>query len=244
MKSLTKRLTIMIVIVFVIGALGYLTQEVRSMQWLIDNESRMRDYVRDYPWQSWILGLGVYTAFSIVPGTSGKSVVWGWIFGFWPAVFIVDIGLSVAAVGSFVSSRFLFRDMVKSRFRELVTKLDHSLDHDGAFYLLVMRVAHVPFTFVNYGAGATSVSLGTFAWTTMLGLLPGTMIFVFVGTRIPTLEKLAKDGIWQLLDPLLISLLVATFVFPFLVRWAMRKYRGHRGEEPELSLSEIEALPE
>jgi len=243
MKYLGKRLAVMILIILVIGVLGYLTREVRSMQWLIENENRMRVFVHDYPWQGWLLGFGLYTAFSMVPGTTGKSVVWGWLFGFWPAVLMVDIGLTIAAIISFLSARFLFRDMVKARFQDLVAKLDHSLDHDGAFYLLMMRVAHVPFTFVNYGAGATSFPLRTFAWTTMLGILPGTMIFVFVGTRIPTLEQLAKDGVWQVLDPLLVGLLVATFVFPILVRWAMRKYREHRGERPDLSLREIEALP-
>lgn len=243
MKYLSKRLAIMIVIILVIGVLGYLTSEVRSMQWLVENETRMRSYVREFPFQSWLLGLGIYTAFSMVPGTSGKSVVWGWLFGFWPAVLIVDIGLSVAAVASFLAARFLFRDLVYARFKRLITKLDESLDRDGAFYLLMMRLAHVPFTFVNYGSGATSVPLRTFAWTTMLGLLPGTMIFAFVGTRIPTLERLARDGVWSLLDPLLVGLLMATFVFPVLVRRATQRYRRRRVGSDGLTLKEVEALP-
>lgn len=243
MKYLSKRLAIMILIILVIGALGYLTSEVRSLRWLVDNETRMRSFIREFPLQSCLLGLGVYTAFSMVPGTSGKSVVWGWLFGFWPAVLIVDLGLSIAAIISFLAGRFLFRDLVKARFENLVAKLDHSLEHDGAFYLLMMRVAHVPFTFVNYGAGATSVPLRTFLWTTVLGLLPGTMIFVLVGTRIPTLEKIVQDGVWQLLDPLLVGLLVATLVFPVLVRRATLRYRRRRAGSDDLELKEVESLP-
>ena len=67
--TLGKRLVIMVLIILVIGVLGYLTREVRSMQWLIENESRMRGFVREYPWQGWLLGFGVYTTFSMVPGT-------------------------------------------------------------------------------------------------------------------------------------------------------------------------------
>ena len=193
MKFLSTRLIAMILIILIIGLLGYLTREMGSMSWLIENEIRMRSFVQTYPWQAWLLGCCIYTAFSLVPGTTGKSVVWGWLFGFWPAVVIIDVGLTIAAVVSFLAARFILRDAVKSRFRGLIEKLDHSLDHDGAFYLLMMRLAHMPFTFINYGAGATSARLRTFTWTTALGVLPGTMIFVFVGTRIPTLESLSRD---------------------------------------------------
>lgn len=239
MNDLTKRLAIMILIILVIGALGYLTREVRSLQWLIENETRMRSFVQGHPWQSWSLGLTMYTAFSLVPGTTGKSVVWGWLFGFWPAVVIVDVGLTLAAVASFLVSRFLLRDVVIVRFSDLVAKLDRSLNDDGAFYLLMMRIAHAPYTFVNYAAGATSVPMKTFVWTTALGLLPGTMIFVFVGTRIPTLKELTTGGAWQLLDPLLISILAATVVFPFLIRHAVRSYRNHVSAKLQLNEMDI-----
>lgn len=244
MRRLSSRLMVMLVIILAIGALGYLSREVDSMKWIIENDIRMRKFVREYPWQGWILGFGIYTAFSMVPGTTGKSLVCGWLFGFWPAVMIVDLGLTVAAVCSFLAARFVFRDRVTARFQELIEKLDHHLAHDGAFYLLMMRLAHMPFTFVNYGSGATSVKLGTFTWTTAIGVLPGTMIFVFVGTRIPTLATLADEGIWRLLDPLFVGLLAASVAFPVLVRWAVRKYRTHQGSHPELTLAELEAVPE
>lgn len=234
----------MAMIILVIGVLGTLTKEFGSMRWLIENENRMRTFVDDYPWQGWLLGFGLYTAFSLVPGTAGKSVVWGWLFGFWPAVLIIDGGLTIAAILSFLAARFAFRDIVTARYAGLVTKLDRSLEHDGGFYLLMMRLAHVPFTFINYGAAATSIPLTTFAWTTALGVLPGTMIFVFVGTRIPTLSALAHQGVWQMVDPLLIGLLAATFLFPIVVRWALHKYRTHTGGPPVLDLTEIDPLAE
>ena len=76
MKYLNYRLMVMMLVILVIGALGYLAREVGSMEWLIENEVRMRTFVHAYPRQAWLLGLGVYTAFSLVPGTTGKSVIW------------------------------------------------------------------------------------------------------------------------------------------------------------------------
>ena len=66
------------------------------------------------------------------------------------------------------------------------------------------------------------------------------MIFVFVGTRIPTLQSLAKGGVWQLFDPLLFALLASTVVIPVLLRWAIRRFRDHAGSPPEIEISEIE----
>ncbi len=59
MKQLFYRLSAMLTIILVIGALGYLTREFRSMDWLIENEIRMRDFVRHHQWQGWGLGLGI-----------------------------------------------------------------------------------------------------------------------------------------------------------------------------------------
>ena len=241
MKHLSIRLTAMILIICVIGVLGFLAHRFGSMHWLVENETNMREFVETYRWQGWLLGLGIYTAFSMVPGTVGKAVVWGWVFGFWPAVLIVDLGLTTAAIASFLAARFIFRESVSRRFAKIVEKLDRNLEQDAAFYLLMVRVAHVPFSLVNYGAGATAIRLRTFSWTTLVGLLPGTMIFVFVGTRIPTLASLAEKGVWQLLDPLLISLLAATFVFPLVFRWAIKIYRRRTGETPDLKLGELDS---
>ena len=239
MKYLGHRLAVMVLLILLIGALGYLSGNVGSLQWLVENETRMREFVETFPWQGWLLGLGIYTLFSLVPGTAGKSVIWGWLFGFWPAVIIVDLGLTVAAIASFIVARFILRNAVTMRFQGLIERLGNRLERDGAFYLLMMRMAHIPYSLVNYCAGVTSIRLTTFSWTTALGVLPGTMIFVYVGTRIPTLSDLADKGPWQLVDPLLMSFLAATIVFPVIVRWALQRYRVLAGISPEREIIDV-----
>lgn len=239
MKTVANRLLAMLLLILVIGALGLAVRKFGSMQWLVENEQNMRQFVREQPLLGWMIGLGIYTAFSMVPGTAGKSVVFGWIFGFWPAVLMVDLGLTAAAIGSFFTARFLVAELVRQRFGRLIERLNRALDRDGPFFLIMLRVAHVPFSVVNYSSGVTSVRVGTFAWTTCIGLLPGTMIFVFVGTRIPTLAVIAEKGVWPLFDPLLFGLLAATVAFPVLIRLAVGHYRN--AEEAEtMELAEAE----
>ena len=236
MKSLNYRLLAMIVVILVIGAIGLLTGQFGSLDWLVENENRMRASIRHHPWRGWVLGFLIYTGLSLIPGTGGKSVVCGWLFGFWQAVLMVDLGLTFAAIAGFLAIRLLARDVVHARWNRALEKLNSHLEKDGAFYLLMMRLAHVPYSFVNYAAGTTSLPLRTFCWTTALGILPGTMIFVFVGTRIPTLRSLAENGVWELFDPLLFGILAATVVFPVLIRWAVTRYRQRGGTPGEIEL--------
>lgn len=239
MKAITYRLLVTLSFILVIGTIGILVQRYGRLTWLVENELRMRDLVREHPWQSWLIGLTTYTAFSLVPGTSGKSVVFGWIFGFWSGVLLVDCGLTLAAIVAFSVARFVIRDAIHAKFGGLVEKVDRGLEKDGAFYLLIVRLAHVPFTIVNYASGATSVKLATFSWTTAVGILPGTMIFVFVGSRIPTLKELETQGAWELLDPLLFVFLAATMVFPILIRFLIRKVRQRVGHVPGIDISAL-----
>jgi uncharacterized membrane protein YdjX (TVP38/TMEM64 family) len=240
MKSLTYRIVSMVAIILVVGALGLLIRRFDSMEWLVENEADLREYVKLHPLQGWLIGFSVYTVFSLIPGTAGKSVVFGWLFGFWAAVLLVDVGLTVAGIAGFAAARFLIRDMVKARFGGLIERLDHGLEKDGAFYLLMMRLAHVPYSFVNYAAGASSVSTWKFCWTTSVGILPGTMIFVFVGTRIPTLASITEKGVWQLFDPLLFAVLAGTVVFPIVTRWSIRRFYQQPVTLPEFEISAVE----
>lgn len=241
MKSIRNRLIAMILFIVLVGLLAFIAGRIGSLDSLAENESRLREFVSQYPWQSWLFGLAVYTALSMVPGMVGKAVVCGWIFGFWPALVLVDISLTAAAIVSFSIARYIARDAVYARFGDQIGKLDDLLHQDGWYYLLMLRLAHAPFSFVNYCSAPTSLKLSTFAWTTALGLLPGTAVFVFVGTRIPTLSTIREDGIWQLVDPLLFAMLAGTFIFPVLIRWAIRRFRRHRGAPLDLEMEEYDS---
>ena len=223
MKGIHQRIVASLVIVVIIVTLGLLAWRYASMEWLLERETSLRDYVRTSPWHAWLIGFCIYTGLSLVPGISGKAVIFGWLFGFWSGLLLVVLSLTSAAMATFLFSRYLFREAIESRFGVHLIVLRNKLDGDAAFYLLMLRLLHTPFSFVNYGAGATNVvSARTFWWTTQVGLLPGTTIFVLAGTRVPSLEVLAADGFMSLLDPVLIAALAATPLLPLLLRMAVR----------------------
>jgi uncharacterized membrane protein YdjX (TVP38/TMEM64 family) len=190
--------------------------------WIVDNELKLREYVASNPIRSWCIGLVTYFAISLIPGTGGKSVVCGWLFGFWQALLIVELGLTSAAIVSFLIGRFFWSAAVNRKWEHRLLSIGRRYVHDGASYLLLLRLAHAPFTLVNYGSGAIKVRLYSFCWTTLLGILPGTIVFTFVGTRIPSLRIVAEQGVWSLIDLPLFAALLATAILPLILRLLAR----------------------
>ena len=88
---------------------------------------------------------------------------------------------------------------------------------------------------MNYAAGAgTEVPFRTFWWTTQLGLLPGNIVFVFAGTRLPGLKILVQRGPISLLDGPMIAALIATVFLPWLARKMIQRSSRPRNTEQQL----------
>jgi uncharacterized membrane protein YdjX (TVP38/TMEM64 family) len=179
----------------------------------------LRSKITSHPITCYILGLVVYTGLSLIPGTAGKSIVFGWFFGFVAAFLMVEIGLTAAAVLSFLVGRFVVRHLIDRRWQIYLRWLSKKFAREGAFYLIWLRMAHVPFTLVNYGAGATNIPLTTFWWTTHVGILPATVVYTFVGSRIPNIREVAAKGLWASVDPWLVVVLVVVAILPALFRF-------------------------
>ena len=68
-------------------------------------------------------------------------------------------------------------------------RLEHMVEAGGVTLLLGMRlVPVVPFSFFSIAAGAARADLLTFLWTTAVGYLPLTAIFVYLGSKLETLS--------------------------------------------------------
>jgi len=213
-----RKLFIFVIAVIFLTGLAWYVNNYISLEELADQESRIRANISLNPWRSLIVGFGIYVGLSLVPGTGGKAVVYGWLFGFWQAVTIVTVGLTLAAMAIFSLSRYLFRESIERRYTNLVAVMNEHIEREGAFYLLTLRMAHVPYSIVNPVSGASRVRFWTFCWTTVVGMSPINAIWVYVGVRLPSLRELANSGPVSFIDAPLIVALVACAALPPLVR--------------------------
>jgi len=157
MRQIHRRILASTVFVIILAAIGLIAQRYSSIDLLLRYESSLREFVRNKPVQSWVISFVLYACLSLIPGTVGKAFVCGWVFGFWPATILVDVALTLAALLTFFVSRFLLRDALESRFGPYLEVFRRKSESNVGFYLLMLRLLHTPFSFLNYVAGATNV---------------------------------------------------------------------------------------
>jgi uncharacterized membrane protein YdjX (TVP38/TMEM64 family) len=114
----------------------------------------------------------------------------GFVYGFWGGLLLIMVGWTINAVAAYAVGRhaarpILYRFIGRHRF----DRLEHLVESGGIPLLLGIRVVPViPFSFFSIVAGAARVDLVTFMWTTVVGYLPLTAVFVYLGTRLESLS--------------------------------------------------------
>lgn len=169
-------------------------------------EDALRDYEQANPWKVIFGAFALYvlvSGLSIPGGAVALSLVYGSYFGWGKAVGIVSFASTAGATVAFLTSRYLFRDFVQSKFGSRLVGINQRLADEGAFYLFSLRlIVAVPFFMLNLLMGLTNMKWTTYWWVSQLGMLPGTMAYVYAGSTLK-LTELAEhgfDGIgWQTL---------------------------------------------
>ena len=223
-KRSKRKIFVFALVAVLLTALAWYVKNNLSIEILVEQESRIRSYISLNPWRSFFIGFGIYTTLALVPGTGGKAIVYGWLFGFWKALIIVSVGLTLAAMAIFSLSRYLLQESVERRYSNFITVMNKHLEEEGPFYLLTLRMAHAPYSIVNPVSGASRVRSRTFFWTTAVGLIPANAIWSYVGIRLPSLGELAENGPSSFIDLPLILALAICAILPLLIRWLVRRF--------------------
>lgn len=174
------------------------------------------------------LFLGAHTLAAAVgvPGTV-LVVIGGALFGLvWGTLWSI-LGATAGAVVAFWLARYLLhgwftrRFSRHPRFQGLFKRLDHTMDEQALACVLAVRFAPIsPFNVVNFLFGLTNISVTPYAIGTLIGIIPGTMAYTWLGvTGVDALH----GGDWGPVA-LCLSLLMVLSLMPIFAR----RYR--RGE--------------
>ena len=139
---------------------------------------------------------------------------------------ITLIGSTAGATVAFLISRFLLRDWVRQRFGEQLSRFQAAWDRGGAYYLLTLRLLPVvPFFVVNAVTALTPVRVRTFWWASQLGMLPGTVVYVYAGSLAPDLRTLAEQGTAAIPVGRILLALTLLALLPWGTRWLLAQRR-------------------
>ncbi len=165
-----------------------------------------------------------------LPGATVLSLIYGWYFGWVRGMVVVSFSSTAGASLAFLLSRFLFRDLVQRRFGDRLQSFNQSLEREGPFYLFSLRlIPAVPFFIINAVMGLTPIRLRTFWWVSQLGMLPGTVVYVYAGSSVPSLQTLADKGVSAAFTPQQLTQILIAFVvlgvFPLVVRRILKLFQ-------------------
>lgn len=236
-----NRLILLLLLVSAI-LVGYaLLSDVLTLQALANEESRLRDFQRQHSLLAYALAFLVYVAVTglSLPGATVLTLAYGWFFGLLHAVVLVSFASTAGATLAFLLSRYLFREAAQRRFGERLTHFNDSLRRDGPYFLFTLRlIPAVPFFVINAVMGLTPIRTVTFWWVSQLGMLPGTIVYVYAGSSVPSLQTLANDGIGAVFSAGQLTRILIAFallgLFPLLVRLMLRYFgRAAASQEAE-----------
>jgi uncharacterized membrane protein YdjX (TVP38/TMEM64 family) len=140
-----------------------------------------------------------------LPGALALTIAGGMVFGVLPTVFFANVGATTGAVLAFLISRFVIGGWFQERFSEQLHRFNNEMSRHGPNYMLTLRIIPVaPFFVINYCAGLTKIPIRTFAWTTSLGMLPGSFAYAYVGHQLRHVNALADLLSWKIVVALLL----------------------------------------
>lgn len=132
----------------------------------------------------------------MVPG-SILTLAAGFVFGLPIGVALVSLSSVVGACCAFLVGRHLARDWVAGRIENLprFSALDRAAGRDGFLIVLLVRLSPLfPFNLTNYGLGLTSVRFRDYLLASWIGMLPGTVLYVYLGSLTLDITELAGGG--------------------------------------------------
>ena len=187
--------------------------------WLVAGVGFIDDH-KATAWPIYVLAYVVATVL-LVPGTI-LTVAAGFVFGLPVGVGLVSLSSVLGAASAFLVGRYLARDWVQTRVATMprFDALDRATQADGFLIVLLVRLSPLfPFNATNYGFGLTGVRFRDYFLASWIGMLPGTILYVYIGTLALDLAELAAGGFADIAASryLLVAGFVATVILTILV---------------------------
>jgi uncharacterized membrane protein YdjX (TVP38/TMEM64 family) len=156
----------------------------------------------------WTQGLGIWAyvfvvAFYIVacvfllPGsvlTLGAGLLFGLAGGF----ITVSIGSTLGACAAFWVGRTVARNWISGKVAAngKFAAIDQAVAHQGFKIVLLTRLSPIfPFNILNYAFGLTRIPFWKYALGSWIGMIPGTVMYVYFGAGLRSFAELAAGNV-------------------------------------------------
>lgn len=170
-----------------------------SFRGLSDNRDRMVTFVANNYVTAAMLYMGIYVAVTTLslPGALLMTVAGGFLFGWIAAGAMTVFAATLGASLLFMIAATSLGAPLRARAGPWLGKLEAGFAKNAMSYLLFLRLVPLfPFWLVNIAPAFLGVRLGTFVVGTLVGIIPGTFAFAYLGGGLDSIIR-QQQGIYR-----------------------------------------------
>ncbi len=178
-----------------------------------------------------VIGTYVLAAVFFLPG-SLVTLAAGFLFGLAAGSVVVSIGATLGAAAAFLTGRYLARDRIQQKIASnpKFHAIDRAVGREGFKIVLLTRLTPVfPYNVLNYAFGLTGVSFRSYILASWIGMIPGTVLYVYLGSTAKDLAQIfsgnVEAGVAQQAIKILglVATVLATIVITRVARRSLRE---------------------
>jgi len=191
-KNQNRLVLFLVVIGMIVGLRLSGIGDKLTLENIQNNGAKLTDFSNAHYVLSVLAYIVIYiavTAFS-VPGATILTLTGGFLYSTLIGAVYVNIGATSGAILAFLFARHIAGHSIQEKYGDKLARFNEELDRNGAGYLLTLRLVPIfPFFLINLFAGLTRIRLHTFAWTTSLGIIPGSLVYAYAGRQLGTIRS-------------------------------------------------------
>jgi uncharacterized membrane protein YdjX (TVP38/TMEM64 family) len=164
-----------------------------------------------------------------IPAWGLLTVLGGFLFGPWIGTAAVVSSAAVGGTIVFLATRYAFGDLLRARAEPLLRAFGAESNADAFSFILALQLMPVfPFFLINLGAAFLPVTTRTFFAATVLGLIPGTLVYATLGAGLgDAIEASTVDPLAAAREPTVVGGLTGLALLA-LVPIAYRRFKRRR----------------
>ena len=167
-----------------------------SIETLRDNRETLTAWVERNGLWAGLVFAGIYAvvvAFSL-PGGALMTITSGFLFGLVFGTVWAVLGAVTGATALFIAVKFGIGEALRERMGGPIKRMEEGFREDAFSYLLVLRLVPLfPFFLVNLAPAFLGVSLRTYFFATLIGIIPGAFVYASVGNGVGALFDAGQD---------------------------------------------------
>jgi len=168
--------------------------------------------------------LYILIAATTMPVATIFTLSGGAIMGWQVTAPVVVVAASIGSLVPFYLSRFILRDFIKRKFQKSIDKLNRGIERSGWWYLLTARMSAVlPFYALNFASGATDIHVRRYFTATLLGIIPGVLVYSYAGSQLGDTTTLREA-----VEPQIVVILLLISFLPIGTKNIFNKFQNRK----------------